>query len=182
MTQSRHTVTPAKTLLATQLNATRALSATLHSTQLELKSTLETETDQDLIAATQSILNSNRNHINLLNSEIDRMHSILKNWDQRKHNYQEKNVKVDKMEPTLHDKIENLNSAINQKRTQYRTLSEEQRVAKISKRNVTKNEYSILDCEVNSNKKTLNYLQDVILRLKSQYDMAHENWFQSTKV
>jgi chromosome segregation ATPase len=178
---TRHTATQSKTLLAQQLNSSRALLTILNQTQAQLAESMKEEEDQDLISATQVLLNSNRKHINLITSEISNVHSTLKNWDQRKTNYQEKKNKIVKVAPTLESHVDSINKAINTKRQRYVNLSEEQRLLKIKKVSLQNSEYSKIQLIVNENKSILNYLSHNILLLKSSYDVAHEAWFQSTK-
>lgn len=175
--KSRHVTTPAKTLLALELNSIKLELKELFQTQSLMKESLENENDQELIAATQSLIHLNKLTINFFNEKKSKIHKTLKNWDLRNHNFQVVEPSVKNKKNTTEDILNSISITINLKRKQYNELAELQRKLKKDIKPVKHLFHSELFKHIESNKLELNKMSLNLKILKSKYSEFHDKWY-----
>lgn len=189
MTQQRHSTTPAKLAITARLTEVRTMRSQLHAVQADTKEQLIQTTDPDMAAALQSILQSRAKQLAELDNEAERLRLVIKGWDKRSHNYPDtvsvptkSTQEVSSLE-IAEKRVEGLNEKINTVRAEMKQRAQSQHsLKKDMTKPHSKETTPALQVLIRKNKVSLKASIELIKTLKSQYDKAHETWFQLSKV
>ena len=176
--KQRHTRTPAKVLIAKQLEHVRNTIQLLHAKHQMTLSTVPQSPDEE--AALQAIVDSNSKLITLYIQEAERLRLTIKTWDERNHSqvtYEETAEEERTALELAEEKVQSLDQSINQRRSVLVELSETQRQLRKVLRTQSTEDQAQTQSTMSKNSVILSSLQETLGRLRSSYDRANDALF-----
>jgi len=165
----RHTNTPAKLLLATQLSSSRTMLNMLHNNQKGLKVIQRTSTDQQITSAAQSALCFGRQEVFNLEQKVKSLHKTLKTFDKRTFPEIFPPKKETAEDLSLKERIQKVNLALSKFKLQLKELCVTQKDLKKAIKTQKQESHSITRLTMNENCKKIQLHSQTILILKQKY-------------
>lgn len=173
--KQRHTRTPAKILIAQQLQQVRNTIQLLDCKHQRILSTVPQSLDEE--AALQAIIASSSKLINVNIQEAEHLRQTIKTWDERQHSqvsFEETEKESLTALEIAESKINSLDSSINQRRSVLLELSATQRELRKVLPSQVEEYKSETQSIIAKNSVVLSSLQETIHQLRSRYDNAQE--------